>query len=103
MSEQITVYAKMPDFTGPCPFCDKAKAWLNERGIPFKLMELLPSERQELYNRLELIGADRTVPQVIVTDCEGESHRIGGYEQLIVSGVEGLFTERGNGPPSSLS
>jgi glutaredoxin 3 len=66
-----------------CPYCVKAKAWLNERGIPFELFvyddEL---ERQQMYDRLGLVGSQRTVPQIVV-----DGMRIGGYTDLTKSDV----------------
>ncbi|WP_421991730.1 glutaredoxin family protein [Roseococcus sp.] len=83
MSEKIHVYAKADDGTGPCPYCDQAKAWLTEHQIPFTVEYLGPVERNALYDRLELVGADRTVPQVMITDVGGETSRIGGYQALV--------------------
>lgn len=92
--ETVHVYIKLKAEGVPCPFCEKAVAWLADRGIPFSTEELGPVGRQLLYDRLELEGSQRTVPQVMVTDVTGEEHRIGGYQELITSGLETLFGER---------
>lgn len=91
MTESVQIYTKLPDETGDCPFCERVKAWLSERGIPFHEIQMDRESRQELYDELGLTGSERTVPQVLVTDCEGERQRIGGHAELIHSGLEHLF------------
>lgn len=74
-----------------CPWCDQAKAYLNERNLPFE--ELLhddDQERQVLYDSLGLLGLDRTVPQVVLIEDDGEQFVIGGYQALTMSGVHSL-------------
>lgn len=91
--EHVTVYAKRDDGTGPCPYCEKAKSWLAERGIPYHLVEMTQQERQGFYDRMELVGRERTVPQVMIQDIMGDWHRIGGYAELQNSRLETLFQE----------
>jgi glutaredoxin len=91
VSETVLLYSKKVDETGPCPFCDKARALLSDWGVPFTEVKLEPYERQALYDDLGLLGSDRTVPQILVKDCEGLEHQIGGYIQLIHSGLKELF------------
>lgn len=70
-----------------CPYCVKAKAWLNDRGIPFDLFVYDDiDERNAMYDRFGLVDGQRTVPQVVV-----DSVRIGGYTDLINSDVEDRF------------
>lgn len=57
-----------------CPYCDKAKAHLKERGIPFKEVNLMDSPE------LCLVGAmlgQKTAPLIL--------KRVGGYTDLVES------------------
>ena len=66
----ITIYGKPA-----CPFCDKAKALCEMRGLAYEYKTLgTDYTREEL---LETFPRARTVPQIIVGD-----NKIGGYEQL---------------------
>lgn len=66
-----------------CPYCVKAKAWLNDRNIPFELFVYDDAaERGLMYDRFGLQVGQRTVPQIVV---DGE--RIGGYSDLVNSDV----------------
>jgi len=94
MSESVLIYTKHLDETGPCPFCDQAKSFLSQNAVPFTEVSLYPGERQYLYDQWGLSGSDRTVPQVILTDCMGVIERIGGYDKLVLSRVETLFAEQ---------
>jgi glutaredoxin 3 len=70
-----------------CPFCHMAKQHLTDRGIEFS--ELLfddEHERHAMYDRLKLVGNQRTVPQIFET-MNGERRRIGGYNDLLRSNV----------------
>lgn len=70
-----------------CPYCVKAKEWLNTRNIPYDLFVYdNEADRAAMYDRLGIEGSERTVPQIIV---DGE--RIGGYTQLVKSDVEDRF------------
>jgi len=70
-----------------CPYCVKAKTWLNERGILFDLFVYDDeSERQIMYDRLGLEGNNRTVPQIVV-----DGARLGGYTNLIESDIADRF------------
>lgn len=48
------------------------------------------AERQALYDRLGLVGQNRTVPQVVLRDG-GFDYRTGSARELRGSGVESLF------------
>jgi glutaredoxin 3 len=70
-----------------CPYCVKAKAWLNERNIPFELFVYDDEkERAAMYDRFGLEGNQRTVPQIFVDDA-----RVGGYTDLTQSDVADRF------------
>lgn len=91
MLEFILLYTKAEDGSGECPFCEKAKAWLRDKQIPFLVSALVPADRSLLYDRYELVDPYRTVPQAIFVDSEGEHTRIGSYSELVESGIESLF------------
>lgn len=83
---KIVVYSK-----SDCPFCTKAKAWLDERGIPFDLVVIdNVQERQNMYDRLVCVGSKRTVPQIVV-----DGVRLGGYAELLASDLEERFMLEG--------
>ena len=67
---KVTVYT-----TDYCPYCTRAKALLNNRGIPFEEINLeeSPDELIALKNRTGL----RTVPQIFLDD-----KLVGGYTEL---------------------
>jgi glutaredoxin 3 len=58
-----------------CPYCDQAKALLNQRAIPFEERKIGDGwSKEEL---LEEIPTARTVPQIIIDD-----KLIGGFTEL---------------------
>jgi glutaredoxin 3 len=61
--------------TRVCPFCVRAKALLNAKGIEFeeRTVELSPEGRQLL---IDLSGR-RTVPQILINETP-----IGGFDEL---------------------
>jgi glutaredoxin len=75
----------MPD----CKFCSMAKEWLASRGIPYVETSVPdPADRQALYDSLGLVGGKRTMPQIFCTDTgSGETFRVGGFDDLEVSGL----------------
>ncbi len=77
----VTVYS-----TTWCPWCDRAKALLNARGIEFADVDIEddPNFRQKL---VDLTGG-YTVPQIVI----GE-HPIGGFTQLRALDVSGRLAE----------
>lgn len=78
-----------------CPFCVKAKEWLTEKGIQFIVEEHDDeAEKNQFYDKLGLVGNERTLPQIIYTE-EYAEYRIEGYSQLVISGIESLFTHAG--------
>lgn len=83
----VTIHTK----TG-CPNCERAKEWLADHQIPFTaVLHDDDAERAALYESFGLEGKSRTVPQVVLTDEDGESWRLGGYDTLTTMAVEKLF------------
>ncbi len=67
-----------------CPGCVKAKAWLEERNIPYELHVYDDDEeRFAMYARLGLEKNKGTVPQIVV-----DGVRLGGYMALTNSDLE---------------
>lgn len=58
-----------------CPYCTRAKALLNRKGVPFEeiMIGLDPESRQSL---VDLTGR-RTVPQILV-----DGRPIGGFDEI---------------------
>jgi hypothetical protein len=84
----------MPD----CQYCTEAKAFLAKRNIPYtEYSHPDKEERQQFYDRLGIVGKERTMPQnfVYVLDSADfdnyEHYRIGGAYALRMSGIESLF------------
>ena len=61
--------------TGWCPFCMRAKALLERKGLKYREIDVEgdPALRDEMTRR----SGRRTVPQIFI----GETH-VGGYEEL---------------------
>ena len=68
---EITVYS-----TGWCPYCERARALLERKGLPFREIKVDedPAEREAMLARS---GGRRTVPQIFI----GERH-VGGFDEL---------------------
>lgn len=74
-----------------CPWCDQARTFLASYGIPVTEIKVEGrDERQALYDSLGLVGRDRVVPQIIITDG-GDDHVISGAHALRMSGIQSLF------------
>lgn len=58
-----------------CPYCDQAKALLNQRGIEFEERKIGDGWVKE--DLLEAIPTARTVPQIVIDDKV-----IGGFSDL---------------------
>jgi glutaredoxin 3 len=67
----IVVYS-----TGWCPYCVRARALLERKGLPFREIKVDedPAERETMLARS---GGRRTVPQIFI----GERH-VGGFDEL---------------------
>lgn len=66
----IKVYTK-----DHCPFCDRAKLLLTQKGVAFEEISL-GSDREKLMALVEKTGM-RTVPQIFINET-----LIGGYDDL---------------------
>ena len=62
-----------------CPYCKKAEILLNEKGIPFKKIDITHNENEYRQKLGEYYGIEGrvTVPQIIIGD-----RRIGGFDVL---------------------
>jgi glutaredoxin 3 len=67
----IVVYS-----TGWCPYCVRARALLERKGLPFREIKIdeNPAEREAMLARS---GGRRTVPQIFVGD-----YHVGGFDEL---------------------
>lgn len=71
--KEYTIYG-----TSSCTFCNDAKRLLDDKGLPYVYMDA-PSS---LFFQKEFIAKGvRTVPQIFVTEDDGERH-IGGFQEL---------------------
>jgi len=79
---EITVYS-----TGWCPYCERARALLERKGLPFREIKVDedPAERQAMLTRS---GGRRTVPQIFI----GERH-VGGFDELYALEKAGKLDE----------
>lgn len=70
-ASDVVVYS-----TGWCPYCVRAKALLERKGVPFREVRVDedPAERQTM---LERSRGQRTVPQIFI----GDRH-VGGFDDL---------------------
>ena len=74
-----------------CPHCTRAKEYLADRSIPFRVIQHDDkADREALYDSFGLTGTNRTVPQIVIVDDDGELLRIGGYLDLAVSGIDSI-------------
>ena len=71
MAVQIVVYTMTF-----CPYCERAKALLKQRGIPF-LEKLVPMDDDAQWDALYQRSGMRTMPQIFAGD-----RLIGGYTEL---------------------
>lgn len=58
-----------------CPYCDQAKALLNQKGIPFEERKIGDGYTKE--DLLEAVPNARTVPQIFLDD-----ELVGGFTEL---------------------
>lgn len=73
-----------------CPYCKKAELLLNEKGIPYKNVDITSNE-EEYRNKLGEyydIKGRVTVPQIIIG-----SKRIGGFDDLEKMNSAGTLDE----------
>jgi glutaredoxin len=97
MAVQVTMHSK-----ADCPFCDQARDFLAANGIPYAEIKHDDAEdRKVLYDQLGLEGRSRTVPQIILTDEEGCRYRLGGAQELAMSGIQSLFGKISSSPTAT--
>lgn len=66
----VVIYSK-----DPCPYCDRAKAFLESKNIPFEEIDL--TDRMDEMNRIKNETGWRTVPIIMI-----DGKLIGGYTDL---------------------
>ena len=78
--DQVVIYT-----TGTCGCCQRAKAWLVERGVLFREIDVTGDDqgRRELVEKT----GPRTVPQIFVGDVH-----VGGYMDLVALDRVGALT-----------
>jgi glutaredoxin 3 len=73
-----------------CPYCDRAKALLKDKGIAYEEVRLDSSDPEGFMNLVKRSGM-RTVPQIFNGD-----RLIGGYQELAaLSAQDGLESLKG--------
>lgn len=60
-----------------CPFCKKAKALLNEKGVTFEDIDISDNETAMRRQLGEMTGGSTTVPQIFIN-----GQHVGGYTDL---------------------
>jgi glutaredoxin 3 len=78
---KITVYS-----TDPCSFCERAKALLDRRGLPYEEINLAKDAvgRTELVQRTGMMS----FPQIIIGN-----EIVGGFSELVRADQAGRLTE----------
>jgi glutaredoxin 3 len=73
--------------SGWCPYCLRARALLERKGLPFREIKIdeHPAERDAMLARS---GGRRTVPQIFVGD-----HHVGGFDDLYALDRAGKLDE----------
>jgi glutaredoxin 3 len=77
MSQPVTLYT-----TGWCPFCMRAKALLQRKGIAYTEIDI--ESRRELRQEMIERSGRRSVPQVFIGD-----HHVGGADDLAALDASG--------------
>ena len=72
---------------GWCPYCERARALLARRGLPFREIKVdeNPADRDAMLARS---GGRRTVPQIFIGD-----HHVGGFDDLYALDKAGRLDE----------
>ena len=82
MSQTVRIY-----FTAYCPYCDRAKALLERKGLAYEGIDLT-HDLDEL-NKLKERTGMRTVPQIFIGD-----ELIGGFSELTEWDNSGKLAEK---------
>ena len=72
-ARQVTVYS-----TTWCPYCDRAKALLDAKGVNYESINIETEFPDDPWGELERVTTGKSVPQILI----GETH-IGGYDALV--------------------
>lgn len=76
-ARNIVIYTIHPD-EWPCEYCDKAKAWLDERGYEYQEICTFAPDRGPFYDAEGITRKQRTMPQIFI-----DGVRIGGFSELV--------------------
>ena len=71
MSKSVIVYS-----SGHCPYCDRAKALLDHKGVAYDSIRV-DQDPAQFDEMMKKSGGKRTVPQIFVGD-----HHVGGFDDL---------------------
>ena len=74
-TSSVTIY-----LTGWCPYCERAKALLDRKGVTYTAIDVDTAGRTEMIER----SGRRTVPQIFI----GDTH-VGGCDDLMALDSEG--------------
>ena len=81
LNQGFTIYTKMDEGNGGCPYCEKAKDFLRyDLNQSFTEVSLTTQERQIMYKIWELEAG--TVPMIFFKKGKNVT-QIGGYRELI--------------------
>lgn len=71
MTKSVVVYS-----SGHCPYCDRAKALLDQKGVAYDVIRVDqdPAQFDEMLSKSNGL---RTVPQIFIGD-----HHVGGFDRL---------------------
>lgn len=61
--------------TNWCPYCNAAKALLDDKGVPYEEIDVTAADLREIM--IQRAHGRRTVPQIFI----GDTH-VGGYDDL---------------------
>jgi len=78
MSAEIVIYT-----TQTCPYCRRAEAFFEGRGLPFKQVDVTGDDEMRV-KLVEMSGGQRTVPQIFIGGVS-----VGGYSDLIKLDAKG--------------
>ena len=59
-----------------CPYCDRAKALLDQKGVSYDLIRV-DDDPEQFQKMLSKSNGLRTVPQIFIGD-----HHVGGFDRL---------------------
>lgn len=78
---KITIYSK-----DPCPYCVRAKNFLDEKGVSYDVIDL--TDKPEEIDRIKNETGWRTVPIILI-----DGKLVGGYTDLKALDEEGKLDE----------